>query len=401
MEKQKYTTKYKRVEECIEVRYSPSQKCLTYRVRVRGRIDRTGTYYTLKDARCARDKWIREQQAVKYRRIAHVERVSEVINSFLTDGLHGDRSPAYERGLRQRLGWWETRMRRVRVNDTGAVRQAINLAKTSLRNLQRSGCTINRYVAAIQVAFSWAYKVALIIDSNPTARMQKEKEAHREPSLTNEQIARLLYFCRLSVNVALYLIVRIALTTGARKNEIVGLRWCEVDFSKSRLQLLRTKNGKPRSVDLPHQVTHELKIQFAQAVNKNPDALVFPGKGPLRHNYSEHNGELRTNRGEPTIMDFKRAWRTACKLAGLDTLRFHDLRHCFASKAIESGAPEVQVQRTLGHSSASMTKRYTHLSEESYNPVVALMSKAMEEIDELREKKEEDEKLRVKDLAAA
>ena len=68
---------------------------------------------------------------------------------------------------------------------------------------------------------------------------------------------------------------------------------------------------------------------------------------------------------EPSVGPASSLWREACKAAGVVGLRVHDLRHTFASRLLEAGVRETDINRLLGHSSLRMTARYTHSSEQS------------------------------------
>ena len=73
-----------------------------------------------------------------------------------------------------------------------------------------------------------------------------------------------------------------------------------------------------------------------------------------------------------------KAFRTACKRAGVEGLRFHDLRHTFASRLVERGADIVTVQILLGHSTVTLTQRYTHSNDDRKRAAVELLSRAVE-----------------------
>jgi integrase len=164
----------------------------------------------------------------------------------------------------------------------------------------------------------------------------------RQRYLEEEEITRLLDACRRSRNPYLTAIVTVALNTGMRKGEILGLAWESVDLSTSRLTLYRTKSGKPRGVPINRSVYDVL-------VALEPDAeqragLVFHRSGARAW------GQIRT------------AFTTALDRAGIKGFRFHDLLHTAASHMVMRGASLKDVQEILGHSDLKMTLRYSHLS---------------------------------------
>jgi integrase len=162
--------------------------------------------------------------------------------------------------------------------------------------------------------------------------------------LTAQERAALLTACRQSGNAALYPIVLIALTTGARKNEIRYLRGLDVDLRRGLLRLARTKNGTGRPVPMPQLTVETLRPWWERQQQGGDLAWVFPGpKG----------------RGPAAISN---AWYRACQRAGLKDFRFHDLRHTAASYLAMSGASLREIADILGHKSLKVTMKYAHLT---------------------------------------
>jgi integrase len=188
----------------------------------------------------------------------------------------------------------------------------------------------------LNLARKWGY-----LDRVPDVEQPKRPEG-RQRYLEEEEITRLLDACRRSRNPYLTAIVTVALNTGMRKGEILGLAWESVDLSTSRLTLYRTKSGKPRGVPINRSVYDVL-------VALEPDAeqragLVFHRSGARAW------GQIRT------------AFTTALDRAGIKGFRFHDLLHTAASHMVMRGASLKDVQEILGHSDLKMTLRYSHLS---------------------------------------
>jgi integrase len=125
------------------------------------------------------------------------------------------------------------------------------------------------------------------------------------------ELARLLDVCRASRNPYLATIVLLAVHTGMRKGEILGLEWARVDLSSARLTLLQTKNGKPRGVPINRSV-YEALITLAPDAAQRTGLLFRRGNGAAW-------GQIR------------RAFESAVTTAGLTGFRFHDLRHTAAS----------------------------------------------------------------------
>lgn len=145
---------------------------------------------------------------------------------------------------------------------------------------------------------------------------------------------------------------------GASKQEILSLKWLDIDFEfadRGLITLFRSKTGKKRTEYLMPRTKQVLldwhKHQTWIRHRKKASALVSA------------NGNLVFCHLDGTpIKRFDKAWKEACKLAGLEDLHFHDLRHTFCSNLILSGASLKEAKEMIGHTDISMTDRYSHLS---------------------------------------
>jgi len=144
--------------------------------------------------------------------------------------------------------------------------------------------------------------------------------------------------------------VLLALNTGLRRGELFNLRWDDVDLKRAMLtvQGAGAKSGKTRHVPLNAEAVRVLKSWDAEV-----GGLVFPGQ----------DGASMTT--------LKTAWLNVAKAAGLKNLRFHDLRHTFASNLVQRGVDLNTVRELLGHSDFSLTLRYAHLAAEHKAAAVA------------------------------
>ncbi len=218
---------------------------------------------------------------------------------------------------------------------------------------KKSPATMNRYIAAMSIVFSYAYKKLDWIERNPFEKVDKYKEPKGIVRyLKSEQIIRLLAACRQSSNPLLYPAVLMALTTGARKNEILSLRWSDIDFPNKMAILQKTKNGDCRSIPISDQV---LPILQEMERNRGTCEYVFP---PTRESPIKHHANIT------------HAWYAALKKADIKEFRFHDLRHTAASYLMMNNTPTVAVANLLGHKTLDMTKRYSHLSDECNQTIV-------------------------------
>jgi integrase len=220
----------------------------------------------------------------------------------------------------------------------------------------RKPSTINRYKASLSALLAWAHRRRLLPRGyvNPCRQIRGEAEHNaRVRFLTEAERERLLTICRASAWPRLYLLVLLALTTGARKGELLALRVGDLDLSAATARLRTSKNREPRVLPLVPAVVAEIG---RQRLPKDAGALLFPnlrGDGPR---------------------EFTTVWRRAVDDARLLDFKFHDLRHSCASYLAQSGASLLEIADVLGHRQLDVTKRYAHLT---VNTKAALVSRVL------------------------
>jgi len=203
--------------------------------------------------------------------------------------------------------------------------------------------TINRYSASIAAVFTWAIRRRIAPKGwiHPCRGVERRTESNeRTRFLSDDERARLLEACRASAWPKLYLLVLMALTTGARKGELLALRWQDLDPVHKVAHVGHTKNGDPKALPLTPPV-----LQEVERLRDSPGALVFASA--RRHD-------------QPYA--FEPRWADALRQARIRSFRFHDLRHSCASYLAQHGATLLEIGDILGHRQVSMTKRYSHLA---------------------------------------
>jgi len=197
--------------------------------------------------------------------------------------------------------------------------------------------TVNRYLALMRCLLRTARDEWQWIDVMPKIRLLRG-EVERNRWLTREDAAKLVAACP----PHLAAIVRFALATGCRASEIVGLDWGRVDIARNTAWLDQTKNGTPRGVPL------------------NRDAVAV-----LEEQLGKHPRYCFTYRGQPIRYELTNsAWETACKKTGLTDLRFHDLRHTWASWHRQAGTSCDELKDLGGWKSRVMVDRYAKFGTE-------------------------------------
>ena len=220
----------------------------------------------------------------------------------------------------------------------------------ALRNrLHATPAAANHAVNLLSAMLSMAETWGLIPDgSNPCHRVARYKVRRRERFLTQAEFSRLgrvLSEAEARGEVPSYAAaaLRLLMFTGCRRNEILRLRWDEVDLERRELRLRDSKTG-PRTVPLSPPAARVLGNR--PRVDGTP--WVFPGGVPGRH-----------------VTTIDGAWRKVRARAELEDVRLHDLRHSFASRALALGESLPVIGKLLGHTEVQTTARYSHLAEES------------------------------------
>jgi len=192
--------------------------------------------------------------------------------------------------------------------------------------------TVNRETACLKAilykAVDWGYYRPLD-GVNPVKKVRKLQEPHyRTRFLTDDEILRLLAKC----GPRLYPFVVMALNTGMRRGELVGLRWENTDLANGVITLTKTKSGKKREVPI-----NSAARQLLERLPRDRETVLWC----------------------PNIV---KEFPKAASDAKVENFRFHDLRHTFASHLVMKGVDLYIIQALLGHSTYEMTQRYAHLA---------------------------------------
>lgn len=303
-------------------------------VRLKGAPPERSTFRRLKEAQ----EWAAEREAdVRARRLGRRRRVGEQTLAQAIDRFEEERMAGLSDTERKHraslLAYWRERFGHLRLRDLEP--DHISRAAAELRAGGRTGATSNRYVAAISAVIQVARRSWGWIDFNAAREIRRERESPgRVRYLSDDERARLLAACAASRNPRLANLVTFALYTGARQGELLKLRWEDVNLDRRVATLWETKNRESRTIPLPAPA-----IRALLDLGPEPDGLVFGFRVFPRQ-----------------------AWYFALDRAGLESFRFHDLRHSAASMLAQSGASMLDIATILGHKSMAVTKRYSHLS---------------------------------------
>ena len=337
-----------------------NKKVYRVRIRLKGYSTETATFDRLTDAR----KWaasiessIREGRHFKSAE-AKKHTLGEMVDRYKRDVLP-TKSNSMQQNQWTHLNWWKDKLGNHLLSDVTpsliAEHRDLLLREVGMRWKKRSPASVVRYMAALSHAYTIAMKEWGWVEDSPTRKVQKPKEPRgRVRFLDDEERQKLMRACKNNDEVFLYPIVVLALSTGARRAEILGLTWGDIDLQRKVAVLHQTKNNERRALPLAGQALQCIK-ELAE-MRRIDTRLLFPdksGKKPI---------QLRT------------PWGKALKEAEIENFKFHDLRHSAASYLAMSGASLAEIAEVLGHKTLQMVKRYSHLSEQHTANVVSRMN---------------------------
>lgn len=220
------------------------------------------------------------------------------------------------------------------------------VTRTEIRRLNADLCrnagpyTANKAMVLIQSVFSRAIAHEIFEGPNPVTGIEKYKERARDRRLTADEFPRFLAAVEEADN-DLRDLVLFALLTGARKGNVLAMRWDEIDWEGRVWRIPETKSGVPQNIPL---LEAELEILNGRRTGaKGP--WVFPGSGRTGH-----------------VVEPKKGWASILARAEIKDFRFHDLRRTLGSWMVDTGATLHVVSKALNHQNQATTAIYARLS---------------------------------------
>ncbi len=334
-------------------------------VRLKGHKEQSATFERLTDAKrwaaqteteIKQGRYFKEEEAKKHT-------FAEMADRYILQIKRNN--PARYPEIKLQLNFFKSILGHMLLSDVtkANIVGAIEVLESQTRKLNSgeskslSPSRVNRYMAALSHAYSIAMNEWEWIENNPMSKIKRKNEPRgRVRFLDAEERQRLLTACRDSDSAnLLYPLVVLAISTGARKNELLSLKWGDVDFKRQAITLHETKNGERRVCALTG-----LACDLLRKLSKIPridNPYVFPSPVRSDRPWTE-----------------RKAFENALQRAEIEDFRFHDLRHCAASYLAMNGATLAEIAEVLGHKTLSMVKRYAHLSESHTHSVVARMN---------------------------
>ena len=269
--------------------------------------------------------------------------IASLCERFLDEYVAQHCKPTTQKGYRCYVETWiKPKLGRVKINDiTRAEVVAFH------HEMRAKPYTANRAVAMLSKMFNLAEDWGLRTDgTNPARRIKKYREEEKKRYLSDQEQARLgnaLAEALEAGRASPYAVSAISLLmlTGCRLGEILTLKWTYV--TAHHLELPDSKTGR-RRIPLPREA-HDILMSLPR---RDGNPYVILGESEDGH-----------------LVNLQKAWLRVRKVAGLEDVRMHDLRHTYASVAVMSGIDPFLLKEIMGHRNLQTTLRYAHFADEA------------------------------------
>ena len=237
------------------------------------------------------------------------------------------------------LKWWLNELGDI---PTEAVKfQNIQKGLVELRK-SRKPATSNRYFAALRSTFNLGLKNGRI-ERSPCVGIKAVSENNGSVRwLNTEEEEKLLAVLPLEYQLA----VTVAIHTGLRQREQMSLKWSDINYTSNQITLRATKAGKVKYVPM-----NKIAVDAFRSLRSMP--LDISQEVFYKINSSTPSGQYHK---------LHRMWERSWREAGIEKIRWHDLRHTFASRMVMAGVNILTVQKLLRHADVKMTMLYAHLA---------------------------------------
>jgi integrase len=214
----------------------------------------------------------------------------------------------------------------------------------------------NRLLERIKViynkAIEWGWN-----GTNPASSIKKFKEKSRDRFLHPDELPRFFESLETEPNSTIKDYIYVSLFTGARKSNVLSMKWEDINFERCEWLIPETKNGESLRVHLTEKVIAILKNRL----QSNPNSKwVFESIGKTGH-----------------LVEPKSGWKRILQRAGIKDLRLHDLRRTLGSWQAATGANSYIIGRSLGHKNQQSTAIYARLSIDPIKESVEKAAQAM------------------------
>lgn len=305
------------------------------------------------ESRLKRGFYIKDNEATKHT-------FGELVDRYIKDVLPKRKND--QQKIKTQLLWWKDKLgvyllSQITPSVIAKYRDELFNEPVRSKTGYRSASTSKKYMCSLSLAIKKAINEWEWLDTNPLNKVEGIKvDNARVRHLNEDEQLRLLDAALKSNNKYIYLLVVLALATGARRGELMKLTWDNVklDTEEPMLYFMKTKNGENRAVPITGLALDVIKeFSKIRQINSN---LVFPHKDGKKP------------------MDLRWFWDKVVEEAKLENFTFHDTRHCAGSNLAMDGASPLDIAEILGHKTMQMVKRYSHLTKKHTAKVLGRMN---------------------------
>lgn len=199
----------------------------------------------------------------------------------------------------------------------------------------------NRVLALLSVIFSRAIEWG-VTQTNPCTNLRRNREVSRDRFVQADEFPRFFAALNTEPNQTIYDYILVSLFTGARRSNVLSMKWSEVNLTEGTWRIPMTKNGTPQIIPLPTRSIKLLKKR--RKIIEEAELFVFPGSGSTGH-----------------LAEPRKAWKRFLERANITNLRIHDLRRTMGSWQAKTGASLLIIGKSLNHKSTQTTASYSVL----------------------------------------
>lgn len=195
-----------------------------------------------------------------------------------------------------------------------------------------------------------------MFDKNPAIGIKRNKEKSRDRFIQGDEFPRFFQSLGEEQNETIRDYILMSLLTGARRANVLSMRWKDINFDRAEWRIEETKNGTSQTIALSPEAIEVL-------LNRKPNGeaeFVFPGPGKKGH-----------------LMEPRKGWERILARAGIENLRIHDLRRTLGSWQAKTGASLAIIGKSLNHKHQNTTAIYARLDLDPVRESVNTATSAM------------------------
>jgi len=201
-------------------------------------------------------------------------------------------------------------------------------------------CAANRLLALLRAVFNHAIRREHMTTINPASKLTPHKETQRTNYLSDDEISLFMVALDEEFNRDYADIFALSLFTGARRTNLLSMKWEEIDWSQNLWTIPKTKNGYEFTIPLYEDAVEILKAR----ADHSDSAWVFPSHGKLGH-----------------IVEVKSGLKRVLERANIQNICHHDLRRTFATILTNEQAQYLVIKHALGHRAKDVTMGYARV----------------------------------------